>query len=422
MRWRRVRLIVLASFLVLLVAWVGTDLWAGRRLAREVARLEQRYGKLLMEGSVRSPGGVPSADNRARVARAAAALVVSDDSGRQYQGVGRFLGTKAQPPVPAEVRTFVEANRPAVGVAEGVRARRRSSWEADYESGHNFPGLMDLRTLANAIAVSALIDLQEGRPDAAAHAAATGLAVASTLREEPPLICQLIRIAVTTIPLQAVQQIIVEAEPSGSALEDLAGWLAENRSPSPAAVGLLGELRSGHKRWSKIASGRIEAVVGETSSRAWLFGPIARLSRPFVSLAHRRYLQLGGRLLEIQGGPRPRPDFAPARPPGWLSLERFDVPLFTAGLERSIESGDTFVSQLNATETAVALRRFRLEAGSYPDDLAALVPKYLPAVPIDPFTGRPPAYARKGAGFELHAEGPKNRTPRPPALDWIVTK
>jgi len=70
----------------------------------------------------------------------------------------------------------------------------------------------------------------------------------------------------------------------------------------------------------------------------------------------------------------------------------------------------------------VALRRFRLDHGSYPDELSALAPAYVASLPIDPFTGRPPIYARRGAGFELHAEGPKNRTPRPPALDWIVEK
>jgi hypothetical protein len=96
--------------------------------------------------------------------------------------------------------------------------------------------------------------------------------------------------------------------------------------------------------------------------------------------------------------------------------------MFSAGLGRAIESGDEFISQLNAAELAVALRRFRLDRGAYPDDLSALAPEYLANVPIDPFTGRPPVYTRKGAGFELHAEGPKGRTPRPLGLDWVVTK
>ena len=75
------------------------------------------------------------------------------------------------------------------------------------------------------------------------------------------------------------------------------------------------------------------------------------------------------------------------------------------GLERAIEGFDQFNSTLNATELAVALRRFRLDHGTYPDALSALVPAYVARVPIDPFTGQPPVYARQGGGFHLHAEG-----------------
>jgi hypothetical protein len=97
----------------------------------------------------------------------------------------------------------------------------------------------------------------------------------------------------------------------------------------------------------------------------------------------------------------------------------------TAGLVGAIESGDLFASELNAAELAVALRRFRLDRGAYPDELSALAPEYLASVPIDPFTGRPPVYTRKGAGFELHAEGPRNRNRQAPphlTLDWVVAK
>ena len=61
-------------------------------------------------------------------------------------------------------------------------------------------------------------------------------------------------------------------------------------------------------------------------------------------------------------------------------------------------------SVLGVTEIGVALRRYRLDRGSYPDELSALVPAYLARLPIDPVTGRPPVYARSGAGFTLKAE------------------
>ena len=37
----------------------------------------------------------------------------------------------------------------------------------------------------------------------------------------------------------------------------------------------------------------------------------------------------------------------------------------------------------------MALERYRLANGAWPDSLAALVPKYLETVPTDPFDGKP---------------------------------
>jgi hypothetical protein len=75
-----------------------------------------------------------------------------------------------------------------------------------------------------------------------------------------------------------------------------------------------------------------------------------------------------------------------------------------AGLERAVQSGDELRAEATLAMTAVALRRHRLEQGSYPANLGALVPVYLDSAPIDPFTGRPIDYETAGAGVELKAQ------------------
>jgi hypothetical protein len=92
------------------------------------------------------------------------------------------------------------------------------------------------------------------------------------------------------------------------------------------------------------------------------------------------------------------------------------------GLWRAIDSGDQYNSVLGVTEIGVALRRYRLDRGSYPDELSAVVPEYLTRVPIDPVTGRPPAYARSGAGFTLKAEPIRKDSSANAALEWVVAK
>jgi hypothetical protein len=416
-RRRRVWLVVLVLTLVFVLARAGLDLWAESRVDVEVARLEQRYGTLA-EGSLRLQL-LPAADNRARAVRAATALTVPGGDSDQQRSVSRFRTYQSSLPVPAELRAFVDANRAAIKVAEESRTRRQSNWDIE-PSGFNTPPWLELRILSNAICLDALVDLEDGRPDDSANVITAGLAVSSSLRQERNLIAQLIRISITTEQIGGLQHLLVQAEPSKAMLAELSRWLVENRMQDPMREGLLSELKHGHAAMLKLESGRVDDLDGKPLS--WLASPLARLGRPLIRMAHARYLQQVGALLDLQAGPRPRPEFASHTTPSrWSWMRRWDSTP-TAGLVGAIESGDLFASELNAAELAVALRRFRLDRGAYPDELSALAPEYLASVPIDPFTGRPPVYARKGAGFELHADGPKNRTPRPAGLDWVVMR
>ncbi|MEI2722644.1 MAG: hypothetical protein V9H26_03600 [Verrucomicrobiota bacterium] len=62
------------------------------------------------------------------------------------------------------------------------------------------------------------------------------------------------------------------------------------------------------------------------------------------------------------------------------------------------------------TITAIALERYRLRHGRPPNDLAALVPDFLPAVPIDLMSGRPLAYLLTAGGAStLYSVGEDGR-------------
>lgn len=58
------------------------------------------------------------------------------------------------------------------------------------------------------------------------------------------------------------------------------------------------------------------------------------------------------------------------------------------------------------TVTAIALKRYQLKHGNYPEDLNALVPEFVPAVPCDPVDGQPLRYRRNPDGnFLLYSIG-----------------
>ncbi|MEZ5319263.1 MAG: hypothetical protein R2752_17815 [Vicinamibacterales bacterium] len=51
------------------------------------------------------------------------------------------------------------------------------------------------------------------------------------------------------------------------------------------------------------------------------------------------------------------------------------------------------------------------------------MPEYLDRLPIDPYTGQPPVYARQGEGFTLRAQGSEDLPESAKrALQWSVAR
>ena len=58
---------------------------------------------------------------------------------------------------------------------------------------------------------------------------------------------------------------------------------------------------------------------------------------------------------------------------------------------------------LELASTALAIERFRLQQGQLPDALNELAPKFIDAVPKDPFDGAPLRYKRLARGYVVYS-------------------
>ena len=414
-RWRRVRLFVLLGILVLLVGYTAADLYARRSLEAELARLEPKYGNLRNRTLV-APS-VPAAENRARLVSAAASLAIPASSALQT-AIGKLESNSDTDKVPADLRAFVEQNHDALVLAKMIVTRPKTSWDVDYGGGGNTPPLLELRNLSNLLYLNAMVELDAHRPDEAARMLATALASASSLNNEPQLIAQLVRMAMADRQFAGIQRVLAQSDPSKSALEDLARWLEQGRS-DPSRTGLEAEFAYLSTTLSRLEAGRYDGSLNHGLPASPL---LLRIGRPLVRLAHARYLRTMDRLLAYQGGPRPRPEWEPPPASRWSPLDTF-VNLSLPGLARTIQTADDYMSMLGACEISVALRRYKLDHGSYPDDLAALTPAYLDKLPINPYTGQVPVYARDGSGFSLKAPRDKRYPPtQRPLQNWTIAK
>lgn len=122
------------------------------------------------------------------------------------------------------------------------------------------------------------------------------------------------------------------------------------------------------------------------------------------------------------------PDDPAAHVPAWVSRQESlrlgsDInlvgPLIEPALGKAALSQIQSRTQLRAAATRLALERFKLAEGRYPDALAELVPAYLPELPEDPFNpGHPIKYLLRDAEPVLYSVGANavddHATPAPP--------
>jgi hypothetical protein len=97
-------------------------------------------------------------------------------------------------------------------------------------------------------------------------------------------------------------------------------------------------------------------------------------------------------------------------------------------LRRSLERVLNCEAARVITGTAVALKRYELQHGTFPPDLNALVPEFLPTVPRDPVDGHPLRYRANGDGtfllYSIGNDGVDNAgdttgTGRAKAINWL---
>jgi hypothetical protein len=63
-------------------------------------------------------------------------------------------------------------------------------------------------------------------------------------------------------------------------------------------------------------------------------------------------------------------------------------------------------AKLRSVVAVLAVERYRLARGRWPESLAALVPEFLAAVPADPYDGQPLRYRRLADGVVVYSVGP----------------
>jgi hypothetical protein len=331
-------------------------------------------------------------------------------------------------------------------------------WNLDWSQGMMLmlPHLSPTKTTAQWLLAESAFAVREGRMDDAIEAQLTQLRVAHNLREDGLLIGQLVRIAIAAIAWNGLWELL---QTEGWTDEQLArlqeAWeeteFVEAMTRSMEAERALGLCEYGRARNSPahlrqymdtdlmVVGGfsgasstdggvldQVLGLAGQTYTKL-RHGSRALLWATFESYADEQFYMeslewmlrearhragavaaAAGRPVALAAGAA----FVPGL--GTDAVERSERYLLASmvlpSLDRAFEKAFLMQTQRGLAQAAIALQRYRLEHGRFPESLEVLVPRFLAVVPCDWLDGAPLRYRRgDDGGFVLYSVGRDGR-------------
>jgi len=394
--------------LVMLVQKI-LDVRADRHLQSVAAELTRKYGSLY-PGILNLPK-VPADENRAAYLRAATDLVVFESD--TWKWIPRAYGETRLNTLDTHrsaLQALLARNTLPLELARKSRGLSKSNWDIQYASGihADSPPYQRINHLSSLLHAGGLVELKENRPEAALDWIETGLALAGSLRGEArtsPLWGPVFDMA----PISALREVLIKSEPSAAALASVQRAIEVECTGVPASRVIFAEIVMIHDRFREFESGNSGWLP--VGFGRFLFSSLADW-RPFRWVVHPLIVELHALALErAETASRfadtpwygrhgdPLKTFDEEKVPGWVRW--LDSSFLQSSWMISIDNGYLNRTRVGVALASVALRRYRIDHGAYPDRLEALCPAYLKEIPIDLLTGEPVAYKRLGEGFEL---------------------
>ncbi|MFN7971928.1 MAG: hypothetical protein U0166_06205 [Acidobacteriota bacterium] len=377
-------------FLGLLAAHLLLTRVAERRLAAIVARLDPAGTHLAPEAL--APAEVPDAENRVRLVRAAAdALSIQADE--RSLRLPLSSGADAKPDDLARFAPLIARNEMSLTLLREAQRRSGSRWEFRYQDGHGMAlpslSLIDLGNLERMTVAKAMAEADAQRPADAIADLDLAMSVPRCLAQEPDLFLQIMRDSFQRSILNGTRRVLGGSHPTAADLARLDAILEDMTRPDPWAAGLAAELRSMHRGLSLVEDERphnLEDWPSWMRSRA-----IVWLCRPEILRQHGKLLVQIDAVARARTQPRARRDPIPLAT-SWMAS-------FTSEPPYVCQRADLSDARRGLARTAIALSRYHLDHGAYPDSLAELVPGYLPSTPADPFADGAFSYADRRHGI-----------------------
>lgn len=394
-----VLLLVLAAA-VIAWRWRADNLAAVARVKKEVARIEASGHPITTEGLYayhRVPAGTLDS-----TALWLAALNSFDE--RQFNTdrkdlpiVGTAESSALAPPgdpaLLADSAAFLKKYDPTrEAILAAVRHGGECRIPVKFEDGIGMllPNAQKVRDLAQLLALDIRVRSCHGDAAGALESLDALYATTVTMQGQLTLIEQLVEMAVESVAFKETEQLLNELEFSDEQLARLEARLAALDIQGGLTTGLIGERAMGYHTFH-----HLENVPDVPQLKG--MGKSGQLSRPADC---EWYLQLLEELIAASKEPFPEArqraqaaemklkQRAGAKNP--LEKMKYMVTLMILpATGAAFDASGRTLAHRDVLRMAVAAERHRLATGAFPAQASDLVPKYLPAIPRDPFDGLP---------------------------------
>ena len=390
---RALGVLVVAAVIVYLIA----DQVLAYQLRQRQAAFTERFGTLDYQAYI--PERPPADQDAGRAYRYALGLMAEvqkahgdwDMYHALVDGPESFEKRGSTAPLPTEAEIDAMVREKIAAMAEGYAAAAEARELADgsmldsYElEGDLMPQLAEVRQLARNLAVRAIVEAQDGNPDAACAWLESGLHLVRTMNEAPLLLTAMVRIAVADMMLETAEKVFNAIDgplPLSARFFEL---LADIAAPAVAEHTLISEAAFFLDQGMPLP-GPLESMIHTKLLDTYT---------TMIDLVQtERTPQRAEQLRTLAANGQAGPGFGP----GLLAH------MLGSALAANVQGHDRMAVHADLLRVAVALREYKVAQGAYPESLEAIAATYPGPLPVDPFSGAPLHYRVEGEGFVLYS-------------------
>jgi L-rhamnose mutarotase len=315
-----------------------------------------------------------------------------------------------------KVGRILEANRDVLELLDRAASMPQQDWDNGIEYGMAvlMRRLSHIRSLAKMLSMRCKYLIINGDSDGAVNSIISALKMAGSQKRQSILIVYLTRVGCVALACSDIQYVLENSRPSEAVLTKLQQVLLEHDQPQALVRVMMAERVYANSLMINIMPDDIKQQLRKDGSMVNLQGgwPVNIGGSPVMRQMAAGYLRDMTEFIKVMRKPWPEIYHASKKYAsqdkslfGGLQDRSLFGCLLAPALAKTVVQHGSCMALVRWARAAIAVHRYQRDNGKVPDTLQDLVPKYINAVPQDPFSGKEMLYKHDQNGYVIYSIG-----------------